>query len=145
MIDSIIDFISELLGKATENTPDIDAGNLESTPFDSDDVVNTDSDYSDENNVDGTDAIGIVEKAGSDVISGNSEVDNLIVNGIDTSSMNDSEVVSNDNHNPSEEKSPIHFVGAAKCNLCSCQQYVGGDGVNDLCICGHKKCQHVWI
>lgn len=35
------------------------------------------------------------------------------------------------------------FVGAWKCNLCSCPQYIGGDSPSDRCQrCGHERHKH---
>ena len=44
-----------------------------------------------------------------------------------------------------DDSKPIPFTGAGPCNLCGCGHYVGGDSMDDVCTCSHKKWQHEWI
>ena len=39
----------------------------------------------------------------------------------------------------------IPFIGAVKCNLCVCKQYVGENGLGNKCVCGHDYGDHEWV
>lgn len=136
MFDSIIDFLADLFGKAAEKTSDIDIDGVDVDPCDTDYASGGESDGSEVSNLDGADVTGAVVDSGSQVISGNREVDDLLTKGIDTSDANTT--------HDTEDHSKISFTSATKCNLCSCGHYVGRDGVDDICICGHAKWQHYW-
>ncbi len=135
MFDSIIDFLAGLLGKAAENTPDIDVDGVDVDPCDTD-ISGVENDGSEVSDLDGADVTSAVVDSGPQVISGNREVDDLLTKGIDTSDANTTP--------ETEDNSKISFTSATKCNLCSCGHYVGRDGVDDICICGHAKWQHYW-
>lgn len=148
MIDSIVDFFSELLGKVSENAPDLDGDDVETDSCATETVCGDGDDCTNGDGTIGPDAINTLANASSQVISGNNEVDDLLTNGINTSAADspaEAEVETHGEHHHPRSIGAIPFTGAAKCNLCSCGHYVGRDGVNDICICGHAKWQHEWV
>ena len=97
-----------------------------------------------------------------DLANVNSEsVNNVLKNGIQfqdapSDDVTDTEVNDNteptdsndtDNSDGSTKKRGRHipFVGATKCNLCSCRQYVGKTGIGNKCVCGHDYVDHEWV
>ena len=131
MIENAIDYLSEMLDKLTDQTPEIVTPDVDSDVLDG-----SESDVDGEPDV----ADGLVATASLDntVVSGNEDVDDLLNNGIDTSS--DTTDIQEEKH----YRSLLSFTGATKCNLCSCGHYQGADGMDALCVCGHSKWNHRW-
>ena len=71
--------------------------------------------------------------AGTPVISGDAEVDDMLNNGVPSARSGDA--------------SKISFGSAVSCNVCGCKCFVpaSGDITYSLCVCGHPKYKHVWV
>lgn len=142
MLDILLDFF----GIAPENLPDldVDGDNIDSADLDDSCTDATGNEESDSNETDGDSLIGEELSQSTTTISGNNEVDDMLTNGIDTGDSSCADAISDDKETH-KHGAAIPFTGAAKCNLCSCGHYVGRDGVDDVCVCGHKKWQHEWV
>ena len=89
-------------------------------------------------------SIGGLGVAGTPVISGNAEVDDMLSNGIQVTPADSDSAAAPEKVYKQYRPS---FTSAVGCNLCDCKCFtkVAGDGVNAMCICGHPKHQHVWV
>ena len=89
-------------------------------------------------------SIGGLGVAGTPVISGNAEVDDMLSNGIQVTPADAESAATPEKSYKTYRPT---FGSAAGCNLCGCKCFVkaAGDGVNAMCICGHPKHQHVWV
>ena len=89
-------------------------------------------------------SIGGLGVAGTPVISGNAEVDDMLSNGIQVTPADAESAAAPEKVYKQYRPS---FTSAVGCNLCGCKCFtkVAGDGVNAMCICGHPKHQHVWV
>ena len=88
--------------------------------------------------------LGGLGVAGTPVISGNAEVDDMLSNGIQVTPAGSDSAAAPEKVYKQYRPS---FTSAVGCNLCGCKCFVkaAGDGVNAMCICGHPKHQHVWV
>ena len=88
--------------------------------------------------------LGGLGVAGTPVISGNAEVDDMLSNGIQVTPADAESAATPEKSYKTYRPT---FGSAAGCNLCGCKCFVkvAGDGVNAMCICGHPKHQHVWV
>jgi len=138
MLDSIINFLSELFGNSSAEVPELDSGVEENIEVGTADVDEPEGDSSQQI----TESIGVASAASSTVVTGNSEVDTLLTKGIDTEPSN----TANTNELPQQKTKyrDLSFGRALHCNVCSCKCYSGGDSSDSLCTCNHYKWQHYW-